>query len=260
MARKAIKVAIFEPLGNLFGSERSMLDLLGALSLSNVELAVYCARNAPWLPLLRKLNLLVYDWFAIDLHKKSRWARATAFAKFLTFLMKERIELIHVNQAGAGPYALLAGHMLGIPVVLHSRWHEDGETIQSWRHNTAALARIVCISHYQMELLERQLAPGSYDIAVVRNPYQRQGVDGARKHVLPTGKPVFVCPARLHPHKRQDLLVRATAIFKNTYGPCAVRFLGHEINGIQYVEHLRQLAHQLGVLDCIDFAGYSTDI
>lgn len=236
-----------------------MLDLLGALSSSNVNLAVYCPRNAPWIPLLRELNLRVYDWFALDLHKKSRWARAKALAKFITFLIRERIELIHVNQAGAGPYALFAGRQLGIPVVLHSRWHEDGETIQSWR-NTTALTRIVCISHYQKELLERHLTPGSYDIVVVRNPYRRQGVEGAGEDPCkPTSKPVFVCPARLHPHKRQDLLVRATAIYKKTYGPCAVRLLGQEFNGLEYGAHLRQLALQLGVLDIIDFAGYSTE-
>ncbi|MBU6299672.1 MAG: glycosyltransferase family 4 protein, partial [Alphaproteobacteria bacterium] len=261
MPGKPINVAIFEPLGNLFGSERSMLDLLGALSPTDVRLLVYCPRKAPWIAELRKLNLPVYDWFRLDLHKKTRSARAMALAKFLTFLVAERVDLIHVNQAGAGPYALFAGRLLDIPVVLHSRWHEDGETIHAWTYNTSALARIVCISRYQKELLETRLAPSTYDLVVVRNPYRRQGLDGAGRDARrPAGTPVFVCPARLHPHKRQDLLVRAAAIYVSSYGPCAIRLLGDEVQGEGYGESLRQLADQLGVSDNIDFAGYSADV
>jgi glycosyltransferase involved in cell wall biosynthesis len=261
MVDKAINVAIFEPLGNLFGSERSMLDLLGALSPTDVRLTVYCPRNAPWIAELQKLKLPIYDWFMLDLHKKSRFARAMALARFLTFLVAERVELIHVNQAGAGPYALLAGRLLGIPVVLHSRWHEDGETIYGWTHNTSPLAKIVCISRYQKELLGTHLAPGAYDFVVVRNPYRRQSLQSASLDPRgPSSTPVFVCPARLHPHKRQDLLVEATAIYTSSYGPCAIRLLGQEFHGREYGENLRQLADKLGVSDSVDFAGYSTDV
>ena len=257
----AIKVAIFEPLGNLFGSERSMLDLLGALSSSDVDLAVYCPRNAPWIPLLRKLSLRVYDWFALDLHKKSRWARAAALVKFLIFVVKERIQLIHVNQAGAGPYALFAGRLLGIPVVLHSRWHEDGETISGWAHNTSALAKIICISHYQKQLLQTHLHPGSYDLVVVRNPYRRQNIESDGPDArCPTGAPLFICPARLHPHKGQDLLVKATAIYKAAHGPCMTRFLGDEVQGEKYGESLRSVVAQLEIADSVEFAGGSSEV
>jgi hypothetical protein len=120
-----------------------MLDLLGAVSPMDVRLSVYCPDNAPWIAELRPLNPRVYDWFSLNLHKEGRSARLMAVAGFLAFLVAKRVELIHVNQAGAAPYALFAGSLLGIPVVLLSRWHEDGETIHSWTRKTSALARAV---------------------------------------------------------------------------------------------------------------------
>lgn len=173
--------------------------------------------------------------------------------------MKERIELVHVNQAGAAPYALAAAGLLKIPVVLHSRWHEDAEAVDSWRRGRNRLRAIVCVSEFQKKLLLNDLRSHRDKLVVVRDPYRlRPGFDAARSPV--PGRPVFVCPARFHPHKRQDLLVRAVAHYVTQYGSCLVEFVGEESQGSGYLESLRSAVRELGIEDNVAFLGYRHDV
>jgi glycosyltransferase involved in cell wall biosynthesis len=256
--RRSIRVAIFEPFGNLYGSERSMLDLLNSLPPKAIKPIVYCPKNAPWLAEIEKSNVSYSDWFELDLHKKSRLRRVVALLKFLIFLVKERIDVMHVNQLGAAAYGLAAGALLGLPLVVHSRWHEDAEAINSWRGNLGSLRKIICISGYQRTLLESQLESHIDKLIVIRNPYQLR-LAGDRHVGAEEGVPVFVCVARLHPHKRQDLLIRAANRYLKEYGSCLVRFIGEEAQGSGYDDTLKSMAQDLGLRNSVQFLGYKSE-
>ena len=58
-----LRVAVFEPMGNMYGSERSLLDLLRNLPRDQVRTVVYCPREAGWLPELRSADLKFSAWF-----------------------------------------------------------------------------------------------------------------------------------------------------------------------------------------------------
>lgn len=252
-----LRVAIFEPFGNLFGSERSMLDFLSSVPRERALPIVYCPSGAPWANELNRLAIRHFDWFDRDLHRRSSAARIVALGRFMAFLLAERIQLIHVNQAGAGPYALIAGRILGLPVILHSRWHEDPETLASWGKRLSSLSRVVCISEFQMTLIQARLGNTFDRLTVIRNPYSPSSMSAGEP--LP-GPAVFVCPGRLHPHKRQDLLIAAAAEYTVRHGDCIVEFLGDEAQGSGYRSHLEQLASELGVANRVRFVGVADDV
>lgn len=249
-----IRVAVFEPFGNLYGSERSLMELLLNIPKDRALPIVYCPRDAPWLDSLQAGCIRTVVWFERDLHLKGQASRLHAFVKFMVFLLANRIDLIHVNQAGALPYALAASKLLRLPVVFHSRWHEDGDFLKVKKINKkSGLSAIVGISDFQFSSLKET---GPNRVVVVRNPYtlRLQKVSTAVRQC-----PYFICPARLHPHKRQDLLVYAVQKYIERYGDCSLEFIGEEIQGTGFLSHLKQLAVRLGVDDKCKFNGYDKD-
>ena len=67
----------------------------------------------------------------------------------------------------------------------------------------------------------------------------------------PEGVPLFVCAGRLIPLKGTDLLIRALAVYRRQFGPCALWVIG---DGPER-ESLVQLSRRLGVEDEVTFLG-----
>jgi glycosyltransferase involved in cell wall biosynthesis len=68
---------------------------------------------------------------------------------------------------------------------------------------------------------------------------------------VPQGVPLFVCAGRLIPQKGTDLVIRALAVYRRQFGPCALWILG---DGPER-ECLVQLSRRLGVEDAVTFLG-----
>lgn len=263
MSRKPtgpMRVAIFEPFGNLYGSERSMLDLLSALPSDEVTPVVYCPKGAPWLGELEKHGVRYVADFERDLHLRGRLSRIAALLRFMRFLLKERVQLIHANQTGAAPYALMAGALLRIPVVVHARWPEDHDAINSWKLGLPALRAIVCASNYQIDRVLTLTNTPAAKVVLVRNPYTPRPQADEHSMGEPASVTRFACPARIHPLKRQDLLVRAVKTYTQKTGPCLVQFMGEEAQGSGYLDHLQELAREDGVESSIEFLGYVANV
>jgi glycosyltransferase involved in cell wall biosynthesis len=64
--------------------------------------------------------------------------------------------------------------------------------------------------------------------------------------------PVYVTAARLVPQKDQETLLRAMAIFRRNGGHGRLLVLGTG----PLREHLENLAHELGIVDAVDFVGF----
>ena len=67
----------------------------------------------------------------------------------------------------------------------------------------------------------------------------------------PEGVPLFVCAGRLIPQKGTDLVIRALAVYRRQFGPCALWIIG---DGPER-ERLVQLSRRLGVEDAVTFLG-----
>ena len=67
----------------------------------------------------------------------------------------------------------------------------------------------------------------------------------------PEGVPLFICVGRLIPQKGTDLVIRALAVYRRRFGPCALWIIG---DGPER-ECLVQLSRRLGVEDAVTFLG-----
>jgi glycosyltransferase involved in cell wall biosynthesis len=68
---------------------------------------------------------------------------------------------------------------------------------------------------------------------------------------VPPGVPLFVCAGRLIPQKGTDLVIRALAVYRQRYGPCALWVIG---DGPER-DSLVQLGRRLGVEDMVTYLG-----
>lgn len=84
-AATPFRVAIFEHFGNLYGSERAMLDLLSALPPDVAAPVIYCPKGAPWLGEIERRGIRYTAGFELGLHLRSRVRRIGALAKFTFF-------------------------------------------------------------------------------------------------------------------------------------------------------------------------------
>jgi glycosyltransferase involved in cell wall biosynthesis len=68
---------------------------------------------------------------------------------------------------------------------------------------------------------------------------------------IPEGPPLFVCAGRLIPQKGTELVMRALAVYRRQFGPCALWVIGEGPER----ESLVQLSRRLGVEDMVTFLG-----
>jgi phosphatidylinositol alpha-1,6-mannosyltransferase len=92
-----------------------------------------------------------------------------------------------------------------------------------------------------------RLAPG-VDIRAFR---PGAGGSEVRERLGLTGRPVVVCVSRLVPRKGQDTLIRAWPRVRAAVGDAVLLVVGSG----PYGSDLRRLADQVGVADCVTFAG-----
>ena len=125
------RALVVEPAGNLWGSERVLLDFLAAVAGSPWQIAVCCPPDTPIVDRLAALPVVVYPAFMAGLHRKSKAHRVRAAAGLLAAALRFRPHLLYVNQAGATRIALLVGRVLRIPVIAHVRMAQDAGYVQS---------------------------------------------------------------------------------------------------------------------------------
>ena len=101
-----MRVLIVEPAGELWGSERALLDLID--SAKDLEIAVCCPPSTPLCAELVRRDVRIAPYFVAGLHQKSRWRRAQAALGVIRACMTFRPDVVHLNQSGAYRVALPA--------------------------------------------------------------------------------------------------------------------------------------------------------
>src|SRR5205809_7794510 len=104
------RALIIEPSGNLWGSERSLLDLLRGMP--ETEVAVCCPPGTTLNPELEKLGICTLPYYLYGLHKKSKWHRLHAAIGVLRACLEFRPDVVHLNQSGSYKVVLLAAILL----------------------------------------------------------------------------------------------------------------------------------------------------
>lgn len=197
------RVLIIEPSGNLWGSERALLDLID--NLEGVEIAVCCPPDVPLIEELDRRGVRVLPYLIADLHLKSRWDRLKAAAAVVRACLRFRPGLIYLNQAGVYKVCLPAANLLRLPICAHVRIFDDVDYLAKQGPSPARLTALIAISDAIDQAIAAQPALASinrhklYDAYAPRapkaSPERRQGR--------------VACVGRIAPVKGQDLLIAA---------------------------------------------------
>lgn len=201
------RVLVIEPAGNLWGSERALLDLLS--SLDGFEAAVCCPPDTPLGAELGRRGILVLPFLIADLHLKSRWKRLAAAFGVWRACRRFRPDLIYLNQAGIYRVCLPAAGLLRLPIVAHIRIFEDAAYLAGQSPSPHRLRALIAISGAIGREIASHPALAALDRPIVYDAYVQVGPPSRADDWSPRR---IACIGRIVPVKGQDRLVDALSL------------------------------------------------
>lgn len=243
--RTPSRVLILEPAGQLYGSERVLLDVLDGLAALPWRVGVCLPGGTPLVARLRERSVRVFPTLLGELHRRGKPARLTAGLGLLGAGLQFRPDLLYVNQAGATRLALAAARVLRVPVVTHVRLAEDVAYLEALAPSRRAVPAILCVSNSLASLFRPDGPFGRDRLVTLYDPF-------ALSDDLPASSPAasparFVCLGRLARQKGQDVLLHAWRLFQEDAHDASVEFVGAGAAGDPFARDLHALANGLGV-------------
>jgi glycosyltransferase involved in cell wall biosynthesis len=250
------RALVIEPSGNLWGSERALVDLLGSVPM--LEVAVCYPPQMPLTSKLEKLHIRMLPYFVYGLHQKSKRHRLQAAAGVVRACLEFRPDVIYLNQCGCYKVALPAATMLDLPIVAHVRIFEDAVYLSRQSPSPRRLRGIIAISSAveteirRFQQLDAIQLYRMYDAYALSVP--------ALQNSPPLGRIVnrVACVGRLVPVKGQDVLVGALCMLKDFEGGVECLFFGDGEG--RFVQGLRQAALQGTPASSIRWLGFVDDV
>jgi glycosyltransferase involved in cell wall biosynthesis len=197
------RILVIETAGNLWGSERALLDLLEAMDKS--EVAVCCPPRRPLRTELERRGFTVFPHFVYALHLRPRWRRLQAAIGVLRACAAFGPDVLYLNQSGSYRVALPAARLLGLPIAAHIRIFEDADYLGSLNPSPTRLRAVIAISkavEHHVRSLERLAEIPVHAVYDGYAPTIHAPADRPRPQRI-------ACVGRLVPIKGQDLLIEA---------------------------------------------------
>jgi len=199
-------VLVVEPAGNLWGSERALLDLIdSALGLS---FGVCCPPRSPIIGELERRGIPVFPYFLAELHRGPRWRRLQAAFGVLRASLRFRPALIHLNQSGAYRVVRLAADALRLPVVCHVRIFEDAAYLAGVSPDPRRLRAMIAISGTVEAELRRHHQLDAIPVSCIYDAYAPETKSQPRGR----REPKIACVGRITPIKGQKMLIDALGL------------------------------------------------
>ncbi len=202
-----MKLLVVEPAGNLWGSERALLDLLDGLK--GIDPAVCCPPATALQAELERRQIRIFSYFIYALHNKSRWKRLEAAFGVLRACLTWQPDVIYLNQSGVYRTVLPAARLLRLPIVAHVRIFEDIEYLARQAPDPDRLRGLIAIS-------------GAIDSSIAAAPSlsrlrHHRLYDAYRRMPPSTAMPErtpnrIACVGRVVPMKGQDVLIGAMTL------------------------------------------------
>jgi glycosyltransferase involved in cell wall biosynthesis len=249
------RVLVIEPSGNLWGSERALLDLLDSIGES--EAAVCCPPGMPLQPELEKRGIRAYPYFVYGLHEKSRWQRLRAAIGVLRACVEFRPEVIYLNQSGAYKVTLPAATLLRLPVVAHIRIFEDAQYLARQRPDPRRLRGVIAISASIEDEARKFHELDAIALHRKYDTYASTAGPGATTS-LARVENRLACFGRLVPVKGQEVLLRAVGLLKSMGRDVECLMAGE--GEASFVKHLREAATNANAADSIRWMGFVQDV
>lgn len=183
------------------------------------------------------------------------------------YIRRERVALIHSNVMRASFYALLAARLTGRPLIWHVRdIHAPGQPGGTW------YPRLMCRLSNRVITISRAVAaalPCCTSARIIYNGVDLSAfdphLDGAAVRAelgIVHAIPLVGILGRVQPWKGQADFLRAAALVAQTHPAAHFIVIGDTIFATErdYLQELRELAHDLGITDRVTFTGYRHDI
>lgn len=255
MKKDIKKVFIVEPSGNLWGSERALLDLCEGLKKSHWKFAMCCPPKTPIIEKAESLCEYIYPTFIPNLHKKGKLQRIVAVFNLCKAIIKYKPDLIYVNQAGAIKVALIAAYFCNLNVIVHTRLIEDVEYLKSIRFNKK-IVRNICISDYILNAFKLG-KPTSIVSTKLYDSYNPTQMD---LNVTILKKNTIICLGRITHIKGQDILVEGFSKFCEEEPDVTLNIVGETDQEDQYVLEIKENIARLHIENRVKFIKFSKDV
>ncbi len=250
------RVLVVEPAGNLWGSERALLDLCSGLSSNGWRLALCCPPNTPILQLADASFNAVFPTFIANLHRKPKWKRGIAMLQLIRAVRKFKPDLIYVNQAGATKLALGATTVSRQNLVTHTRIREDVDYLIPMISH-ARVGHVLCVSDYIRDCYKSKIGVDNLArITSIHDCYQRTQ---SEPNVQSVYQNRVICAGRIETNKGQDLLVAALDNLRDRMPELQVLLLGTFVES-DFTSRLLSDVERLDMVDRIEMVGFIGDI
>lgn len=251
------RIMVLDPAGNLWGSERVLLDFLGSDSAQKRSIALCCPPGTPLASAAKQMGIIVYPTFLVDLHEKGKFSRLRAAIGLLKACKQYRADVIYVNQAGASRIALFVGRLLNIPVIPHVRLLEDVKYIEGLNASERAMPRVLVISNFIGEAFEN--CNIQRRVEVLYDAYMMtKGLDSNLFSCQTSSE--FCCAGRLVPIKGQNVLIQAIAEIIKSGLNVSLNLYGTGLPGKSFQTELVKLVEDLDLDSRVSFLGFVSDI
>lgn len=197
---------------------------------------------------------------------------AVHMPRLAALIGRGRYALVHTHLLRADMYGALAARAVGVRAIVSTKHNIEARLESPSARALHALAthptrRTIAISEAVARWANKQLGVPRDRIQVIRyglDPAPFGGLDreAARRELgVAERVPVVLCPARLDPQKRHDVLLRAFAhvrrVLDNTQLLCAGET---QLGGPEYRARLLRLSDDLGLRDAVHWLGVRSDM
>ena len=197
---------------------------------------------------------------------------AVHLPRLAVHLRRGRYALVHTHLLRADMYGALAARGVGVRAIVSTKHNIESRLESAAARALHALAtrptrRTIAISEAVARWANQQLGVPRDRLEVIRyglDPAPFTGLSRAvARHELGVEAdiPVVLCPARLDPQKRHDVLLRAFARVRRKLGNAQLLCAGEtQLGGPAYRARLLQLSDDLGLRDAVRWLGVRSDI
>ncbi|MGA7713408.1 MAG: glycosyltransferase [Rhizomicrobium sp.] len=248
------RILVVDGAGNLWGSERALLDLLDAVE--GTPVAVCCPPGRPLVPELEKRHVEVLPYFIYRLHEKGRLARLRAAIGVMRACARFRPDVIYLNQSGAFRITLLAAVLFGLPIVAHVRLHEDAAYLAKQKPKPWRLRAIVAISETVKAEIRRFKQLEAFPVHMIYDGYAASPPAQNDAALRVPGQ--IACVGRLDPAKGQHILIGALGVLSKQGTPLKCLFAG--AGATHYWNELKELTRRLRLEDAVVWLGFLNDV